>query len=152
MSCFCQNFDILLTVAGITGTPDNLENAIRVCYYDQKHLIEPNGGGGQVTRAEFEDLVVYKNIDQYSPILAASVANGQHYTSAVIYFLDGTTGNVFYKVTLREVTFTYFQQMTVDFDDTGFLVEKIHIHYEDQIEWEWNGTQRCWDISENSAC
>lgn len=155
MPCLCQDFDILLTVEGITGAPDDLENAIKLCSYDQKHFQEPNGnggGGGQAGSAEFQDVVVHKNIDQYSPIFAVSVANGQHFPSAVIYFLDGSTGDVFFKVTLREVTFTLFQQVTVDFIDTGLIAEKIHIHYEDQIEWEWNGTSRCWDIPANAAC
>lgn len=151
MSCLCQDFNILLTVEGITGAPDDLDSAIKLCFYKQKHFREPDGGGGIAGRAEFKDVVVVKNFDQYSPILAISVANDQHFPSAVIYFLDKTSNDVFYKVTLREISFTHFEQTAFDFNDSGLLGEIIRIHYE-QIEWEWNGTLRCWNISENSAC
>lgn len=154
MSCYCHDFDILLTVEGITGAVDNLDTAIKLCLYDRKHFrVTGNGGGGggEAGRAEFEDVVIHKKFDQYSPVLAASVANGQHFLSAVIYFLDGSTGDIFYKVTLREVSFTCFDQMALDINDSGVLLERIKINY-NQIEWEWDGVQRCWDISANAAC
>jgi len=155
MSCYCRNYNILLTVEGLTGDPDNLETAIKLCFYSQKHFqLPPNGdggGGGQAGRAIFEDVVIHKVFDQYSPILAISVANGQLFPSAVVYFLDGNTGDVFFKVTLRDVSFTFFEQLALDFNESGPLVEKVKINYE-EIEWEWDGVRRCWDIEENASC
>ncbi len=155
MSCYCRDYDILFTVEGLTGDPDNLETTIKLCFYDQKHFqLEPNGnggGGGGAGQATFNDVIVHKQFDQYSPVFAVSVANGQAFPSAVVYFIDRATGDVFYKVTLREIYFTYFEQLAVDFNDNGLLVEKIKINYE-EIEWEWNGISRCWDISENAEC
>lgn len=146
MSCHCRNFNILMTVEGITGEPDDLTTAIKLCFYDQKHFVEPDAN-----RATFKDLVVHKLFDRFSPILAVSVANGQSFIRAVFYFLDGTTGDVFYQVTLREITFTSFEQLALDFNDSGLLIERIKINY-NEIEWEWDGTVRCWDIEGNIEC
>jgi len=117
------------------------------------------GGSGGAGRADFEEIVITKELDKSSPSLMLACASGQHIPEVKIDFLKmDRKGNetVYLVITMSDVLVSSFQtggssgSDTLPVEQVSFNYAKIEVTYTEQKE---DGTSEDfpfgWDIAEN---
>jgi len=115
----------------------------------------PPGGPSSSGAPTFGDLMIHKRFDTASPALFLALVRDMHFPSAVITFLQATTGGKLQKIftmTLSDVLVTKF---ATDATEPHVLAgpEQINLFYEKIIlKDEVTGTTACWDRITNRTC
>jgi hypothetical protein len=103
---------------------------------------EPGGGGG-TGAPDFKPLSLTKPINASSPVLMRSVANGQHFPTAVLTVYKSNATKTLVRYRLANASLGSLQQ--------NGNKENLTLRY-DQIQMTAGGVSVCWDVVQNASC
>jgi type VI secretion system Hcp family effector len=141
-----------VTVAGYQGTIEVLSLTGAV---ENSGSIGSATGGAGVGKVTFGDLMIHKAFDTASPALFLAVVRGTHFPSAVVTFLQETTGNKLTKIFTMTLSEVFVTKFVTDATQPHVLAgpEQVNLEYgQIVLKDEVTGTTACFDRTKNVTC
>jgi type VI protein secretion system component Hcp len=102
-------------------------------------------GGGGAGKVKFNDFIIHRQIDSFSPLFLGAVARGRHYSKVTVRVMEGQV--VVFQYDLYDVVFT----KVVESPDAFNALEDVSMSF-GKIRYTNGPTKVCWDVKANIKC